>query len=183
MFRLEDKILELTFKKYVLKFRNNYLNKVIKSKCEDLYKARRDLQRELKELRERLLTESDSKSIIEIQKRIMEISYELKEIENEIKKRASFELEIKNKIKEEIRKTDKELKKKISAIINEREDIIEPIEQSIANKQPDLSLVIVYNYNKAMRVDKPEPVLLVSSSSNSSKVPGDGTGGAGVRVL
>jgi len=170
MFDVEKRVLELVYSKYVLKFRNNMLNKRIKDKCSEEYKKRREINNSIKILKEQLLIEQDIEKIKKIQNELKELYNKLNDLENEISKKCKIELEMKEKLKEKSKEIDRELRKIFKGIIPESE-IKQPIDEAIKQNNPDLVTIILLKSNEGL---KPEPKVVEISPAS---VPGKGGGG------
>lgn len=170
--RFEKDLLNLIYRKYVLKMRNNYINKKIREKCSSLYESRKNIRNELKVLKQRLLTERDPKVIQELQNRIFELEYELEKINNMINEVAKKEIEIKEIIKNEIKNTERQLKDKIKSVIDKERDIHRPVEEAIQKGDPILASIVIMP-DEPEGID--EKVVIVRGP-----VPGSGVGGRGV---
>ena len=169
MFDVERRVLELVYSKYVLKFRNQRVNKLIREKCREEYDKRKEIRNNLKVLKAKLLTEQDPKKILQIQNEIKRLEEELNKVEDSIKSKAKIELEIRERIKEKSREIDKELRKIFKGIISE--ESIKAVDQAIEQKDPELATIVILQGNEGL---KPEPKVVEISPAS---VPGKEGGG------
>ena len=168
--RVERTLLDNLIRKYVLKLRNNELNRIIREKCSELYEQRKNIKKELNNLKESLLLERDPKKVQEIQNRIYELMIELDKIESEIKNKAKIELNIKEEIKNELNNIERDIRNKVKALIDLESDVRKPVREAIEKEEPSLALV-VFRPDEGV---EPKGVIVVK---NRPPVPGKGGGG------
>ena len=133
---MKDLVFEEIFNKYVLEFRIKYLDKKIKAKNEDLYKERRNINRKIREMKEKLKQCKDINEKIKILEEIEKLEKDLNELNEKIKNNSKFEFDLREKLKTEKRRKEKAIKNYFKSMIEMKYDglIIKPVEQSVENK-------------------------------------------------
>ena len=133
---MEDLVFREILNKYILEFRIKYIDKKIKSKNEDLYKSRREINKKIREKKEKLKECKDINEKIKILEEIEKLERDLNEINEKIRNNSKFEFDLREKLKTEKRRKEKAIRNYFKSIIEMKYDklVTEPVDQSIENK-------------------------------------------------
>jgi len=128
---VKDVLFEALYKKYAYEFRIRHVRKVIKAKTPDLHEKLSELNKKIKEAREK----KDYSTIGELTEKIAELR-------DKIAEATPLEHAVLSTLKEEKKNVDKSIRNFFKAIISQKEVSV-PVERALAEGKPELALQIL----------------------------------------
>ena len=165
----KDIVFDALYRLYLSKLRKRYLRKKIEAKNKDLVEKRREINREIRKLKE-TLKNCEEEQLIKIVKELRLKENELKKINEKIESNSKFEMELYKEISE----IEKGLKRQIDNYFKGlifKEQIEKPIDLAIQQKRKDIALRgLIVELELPDEGEKPEGSNYSQSSPNKGEV-------------